>query len=102
MLIVGLLLTLGARLLDGRHRVALVWTVALGYLGLIVLLEWQALRGQSVVRPDSATIVAFTLLALLTLGAAAALVWHARAQVASTAAAGESEQRSSAGARRAE
>jgi hypothetical protein len=102
MLIVGLLLTLSARWLDGRHRVALVWTAALGYLGLIVLLEWQALRGQSVVRPDSATIVAFTLLALLTLGAAAAIVWHARARVASTAAAGESEQRSSAGARRAE
>ncbi len=105
MLIVGLLLTLGARWLDPRHRVALVWTGALSYLGLIVLLEWQALRGQSVVRPDGATIVAFTVLALLTLGAAATVVWRARAHVASSDPARVSEQRpapGSPGARRAE
>jgi len=105
MLIFGFLLTLGARWLDPRHRAALVWTGALSYLGLIVLLEWQALRGQSVVRPDSATIVAFTVLAMLTLGAAATVVWRARAQVASSDAARVSEQRpapGSPGARRAE
>src|SRR5258706_11656461 len=80
MLIVGLLLTLGARWLDARHRVALVWTAALGYLGLIVLLEWQALRGQSVVRPDSATIVSFPPLPFLSLGAAPAVLWAAPAR----------------------
>src|SRR5258708_24461425 len=61
MLIVGLLLTLGARWLDPRHRVALVWTGALSYLGLIVLLECQTLRGPSVARPDGAPILAVPL-----------------------------------------
>jgi hypothetical protein len=45
-------------LLTANQRLALVWTAGLGYLGLILLLVWQALRGQSVVRPDAETITA--------------------------------------------
>ena len=45
------------------HRTALVWVAGLWYLGFVLLLTWQARRGQSVVAPDG-----------LTLGALAALV----------------------------
>jgi hypothetical protein len=45
-------------LLTANERLALVWTAGLVYLGLILLLVWQALRGQSVVRPDAQTIAA--------------------------------------------
>jgi hypothetical protein len=38
------------------HRVKLVWTAGLSYLGLVLLLTWQALRGQPIVAPDAATL----------------------------------------------
>lgn len=50
-------------LLTANDRLALVWTGGLGYLGLVVLLIWQALRGQSVVNPDVKTIAAASVLA---------------------------------------
>jgi hypothetical protein len=42
--------------LAGNDRLALVSTTGLGYLGVVLLLIWQALRGQSVVSPDTKTI----------------------------------------------
>jgi hypothetical protein len=42
--------------LAANDRLALVSTTGLGYLGLVLLLVWQALRGQSVVSPDFKTI----------------------------------------------
>jgi hypothetical protein len=45
-------------LLTTSDRLALVCTCGLGYLGLVMLLTWQALRGQSVIRPDARTIAA--------------------------------------------
>jgi hypothetical protein len=60
MLILGFLLTLPAAraMLSVGQRVALVWTAGLGYLGLIGLLTWQALRGQSIIAPDGLTLAA--------------------------------------------
>ncbi|MCA1731090.1 MAG: hypothetical protein LC751_17335, partial [Actinobacteria bacterium] len=47
-----------------------VWTVGLTYLGFVLLLAWQALRGQPLIAPDP-----------LTLGALGALVLAAACSV---------------------
>jgi hypothetical protein len=62
----GWLLTRRRRFLaffSTNDRLALVWIVGVGYVGLVVLLTWQALRGQSVVHPDARTIAALSVLA---------------------------------------
>ncbi|QEO09700.1 hypothetical protein [Protaetiibacter larvae] len=41
-----------------RTRVGLVWTVTAGYAGVVALVTWQALRGQSIVHPDALTLTA--------------------------------------------
>jgi ABA4-like protein len=38
--------------LNDKHRLALVWIAGLAYTGILVLLAWQALRGESVIHPD--------------------------------------------------
>jgi hypothetical protein len=53
-----------------RGRVGLLWTAGLGYLGLTLLLTWQALRGQSIIAPDALTLTATGLLAAAIFGAA--------------------------------
>jgi hypothetical protein len=55
--LVGWLLTRPVlrRRLSANHRLVLVWVAGLGYLGLTLLLTWQALRGQSIIAPDAAT-----------------------------------------------
>jgi hypothetical protein len=50
------------RRLGERQRLALVWTAGLGYLGLIALLTWQALRGQPLIAPDGITLAALAVL----------------------------------------
>ncbi len=49
-------------LLGEGHRTALVHLTGVGYLGLTVLLTWQALREQSVIAPDGLTLAAYGLL----------------------------------------
>jgi hypothetical protein len=49
------------RLSQGR-RTALVIVGGLGYLALVMLLTWQALRGQPVIAPDALTLSAYTAL----------------------------------------
>jgi hypothetical protein len=44
------------RQLTSGQRVGLVWTAGLGYLGVVLLLTWQALRGQSLIAPDGTTL----------------------------------------------
>jgi hypothetical protein len=54
-------------LLTVNDRLALLWTGGFAYLVLVLLLTWQALRGQSVTSPDTKTIaVAGVLAALIT------------------------------------
>jgi hypothetical protein len=43
---------------DERHRLGIVLTSGLTYLGFVLLLVWQALRGQSVIHPDAKTLLA--------------------------------------------
>ncbi len=66
--------------LTDRYRNNLLSIAAFGYLGMIVLVTWQAFRGQSIVAPDSLTISVFLGLlgsvALLSFGVLA----HARAK----------------------
>ena len=50
-------------LLIASDRLALVWSAGVGYLHLVLILTWQALRGQSVVHPDAKTVVAASSLA---------------------------------------
>ena len=50
-------------LFTDNYRLALVWTAGIAYLGLVLLLTWQALRGQSVIRPDTKTTAAAVALA---------------------------------------
>jgi hypothetical protein len=64
-----------------RRRLVLLWTAALGYLGLAALTTWQALRGQPVIAPDALTLSAFALLVgAVLLVAAAVSIQPRRAQ----------------------
>jgi len=50
--------------LTAGDRLALVWCAGMAYLGLVLTLTRQALRGQSVVHPDTRTVAAATFLAV--------------------------------------
>ncbi len=62
-----------ANRLSERRRTVLVWIAGLGYLGFVLLLIWQALRGQSVIAPDAVTLGALGGL----VGAVALVRWAA-------------------------
>lgn len=75
-LIAVLLITQAGRwavLRDSRIRARLVGVGAAGYTGAVALLTWQALRGESLLHPGGASIVAAAALAA-TIGAATAAV----------------------------
>jgi hypothetical protein len=67
------------RRVDARSRTRLVLIAGIGYLGITLLLIWQALAGQSVVAPDTRMLAA-TGGWLFILAAAAWLVWRRRMQ----------------------
>jgi hypothetical protein len=67
-----------ARRMGDGHRLALTWTAGLAYLGLILLLIWQALRGQPLLAPDTATLTALGALFGAVALAAIAVLAHAR------------------------
>ncbi len=56
-----------------REGVALVWCGGASYLGLVVLLLWQALRGQSLIHPDGLTLAAAVIVVV-----APVLLWRLR------------------------
>jgi hypothetical protein len=58
---------------SGR-QVGLVHVAGVAYLGLVVLLGWQALRGEPVTRPGAATLAAAGVLLLAGVGAAVAVM----------------------------
>lgn len=53
----------GRTRLSARRRTALVWALGGGYLGLVLLATWQALRAQPLTDPDSLTLGALAALA---------------------------------------
>jgi hypothetical protein len=57
---------------------ALVWTTAISYVGLVVVLTWQALRGQPLITPDAATLGALLAPQPWPATAASAVMLHAR------------------------
>jgi hypothetical protein len=68
------------RVLPEHARLRLVVVAAAGYLGLVGLLTWQALRGQPLLAPDATTLAAAgMLLAAVAGGAALAAVTGRRA-----------------------
>jgi hypothetical protein len=64
--------------LSNTHRVGLVWVGALGYLGLVVLVTWQALRGQPLIAPDALTITALAGIMVFVLTSSITILTHAR------------------------
>src|SRR6266404_5012508 len=60
------------------HRLALVCTGGFAYLGLVLLLVWQALRGQSLIHPDVQTLAAAAALLALTGLSGWAIAAHAK------------------------
>jgi hypothetical protein len=61
-----------------RTRTRLLAVAALGYLGVLVLVTWQALRGQALLSPDAVTLGAAGALALGVALATAAVLARAR------------------------
>jgi hypothetical protein len=59
---------------DVTRRTRLVFVFAAGYLGLLALVTWQALRGQPLTSPDATTVAAFAALVVAT-GLATAAAW---------------------------
>jgi hypothetical protein len=76
--LLGLLLTRYAGGLTARTRVGLLRVAGGGYGGLTVLLTWQALRGQPLLRPDVLTATAAAALSLATLATAAVVLARGR------------------------
>jgi hypothetical protein len=76
--LLALLLTRYGRRLTERTRVGLLLVAGGGYGGLTVLLTWQALRGQPLLRPDDLTLTAAGLLAIGTALAAGTVVARGR------------------------
>ncbi|MET9400409.1 hypothetical protein [Kitasatospora sp. NPDC002965] len=78
LVLLGLLLTVGPRILGPRHRTALVWIAAAVCLALTGILTWQTHRAQPLLSPDAATVTALTVLAVAAVAGTAAVFLHAR------------------------
>jgi len=56
--LLGVAINRTGRTLSTRKRTRLVWTGGLAYLGLTVIVAWQALRAQPLIAPDGLTLAA--------------------------------------------
>jgi len=73
-ILLGLLAGRWLLLRDEKVRTGLVTVAAVGYAGVIALVTWQALRGQSLIHPDVLTLGALAaVIAVVTVGALAVL-----------------------------
>ena len=72
-----LVMTLLPRLAEARQR-ALVWIFGLAYLGTIALLTWQALSAESIVGPSVRTILIASIFLMVSIVAAAFVIWLPR------------------------
>jgi hypothetical protein len=70
------ILPLFAWIVGRRRSSRTVQLAAASYFGLFAILTWQALRGQSVIEPDSMTIFAFGFWAMATAGALLAIAYR--------------------------
>lgn len=87
-----------ALLREERVRTGLVRIAGLASLGVVVLLTWQAARGQSVIQPDALTILAALALFVIAGAAAAWVIIRGRtAQRRSSLAVDAGDDRSSTG-----
>ena len=59
-----------------ERRVRLVLAISASYVSLFALLLWQALRGQSVLTPDSTTLTALTAWLVLSAAGLVAAAWR--------------------------
>lgn len=64
--VLGALAGRRAWLRDEKTRARLVGGFAFGYAGLFTVVAWQAARGQSLIHPDTATLLATAAIALIT------------------------------------
>lgn len=65
----GLLIQRRRRQLSESRQTTLVWVGSLGYIGLMGILTWQALRGQALIAPDVFTLGAVAVLIVAVVGA---------------------------------
>ncbi len=63
--------------LTQSHRLALIVGAALGYVGLVLIVMWQALRAQPLLSPDILTLTALAALIISWLAYSALIIWHA-------------------------
>lgn len=75
--LLAILLNRFATRLDERTRARLVVVAGAAYGVLTVMLTWQALRGQALLRPDAVTLAAVAALVVATATAAALVLAHA-------------------------
>lgn len=66
-----------ANRLTQKHRLAMVAGAFVAYLGLVLLVTWQALRMQPITAPDALTITAFIALVAAFVGYNAFIIAHA-------------------------
>jgi hypothetical protein len=70
-----------AALRDDAVRARLMGLATIGYAGLVAVVTWQALRGQSIVHPDGLTLLALAAVVLLVALPAAAVLRRGTSRV---------------------